>query len=298
MKILITGATGFVGKNLVQKLHENHHELIALVRASSPFLQKLGLTQILFSDLQSQADLTGVDALIHLAGRAHILKEQSRNPLAEFTKANVDLTQTLLKLAAEIKIKQFILMSSSHVHGSRAASNGQPDNPYSISKLAAEKQVKAMTETHSFSYTILQPPLIYGPGVLANMRRLVDLVKRFSILPFGNIHNLRSMVYVGNLVSAIEACLLNPKAANQTFLVTDQQDLGTTDLIKKIAQAMNKRLWLVPIPRFLVKLASKKVKILDQLWGNLQVDSSLISKKLGWKPPFTPDQGIAEMVRS
>ena len=188
-------------------------------------------------------------------------------------------------------------MSSSHVHGSRATSNGQPDNPYSISKLEAEKRVKAMAKTHSFSYTILQPPLIYGPGVLANMRRLVGLVQKFPILPFGNIKNLRSMVYVGNLVSDLEACLLNPKAANKTFLVTDQQDLSTSHLIKKIAQAMNKRLWLFPTPRFVVKLASKKVKILDQLWGNLQVDSSLISKELSWKPPFTADQGIADMVK-
>lgn len=298
MKILITGATGFVGKYLVQTLQAGHHEIITLVRKNSHFLQKLGLTQILFSNLAQTPDLKDIDVLIHLAGRAHILKEQSLDPLAEFTKANVDLTQAMLELSAQRKIKQFILMSSSHVYGSRAASQGQADNPYSFSKLEAEKRVKAMAKKHSFSYTILQPPLIYGPGVLANMRRLVNLVKKFSILPCGHIKNLRSMLYVGNLVSALEACLLNPKAANQTFVVTDQQDLSTTDLIKKIAHAMNKQLWLFPIPIFLVKLASKKVKILDQLWGNLQVDSSRITKTLGWQPPYTPDQGIAEMVNA
>ncbi len=298
MKIIITGATGFVGKHLVKKLQADHHEIIALVRKPSPFLQELGLKQIVFSELASQPDLKGIDVLIHLAGRAHILKEQSGDPLLEFNKANVDLTQNMLELAVQLQVKQFILMSSSHVYGSRAASQGHADNPYSLSKLAAEKHVKIMAKQHAFDYTILQPPLIYGPGVLANMARLVALIQTYPVLPFGHIKNLRSMVYVGNLISALEACLLNPKASNQTFIVTDQHDLSTTHLIKKIAYAMNKRLWLFPIPSFLVKLASTRVKILEQLWGSLCVDSTLLTQQLGWKPLYTPDQGIAEMVNA
>lgn len=299
--ILITGATGFIGKNLLAKL-KNDEISIALRNTRSNLSH---VKTIVVGDIDNntnwQPALENIDIVIHLAARAHILKETIDNPETEFDKVNTQGTINLVKQCIEAGVKHFIFLSS--IGGVTTLSDKMinesspcnPDTPYGKSKLKAEKAIEELCQNSNMTYTILRPTLVYGANNPGNMERLLSLTTKNLPLPLGAINNSRSLVYVGNLIDAIITCIHHPNAKNQTFIVSDGEDLSTPELIRRIGKAMDKSPLLLPFPPSLLKLGTKllgKGDVGDRLLGSLQVDSSKIRKTLNWNPPYTVDEGL------
>lgn len=324
LKFAITGANGFVGRYVVDYfLNATSAHLLLLVRnanAISPLLRDHPrITVQPIFDLASPSaaeELTtlfaGVTAVFHLAARAHVMKDKSTNPQEEYDHHNVVATKNIAQACITQSVKRLVFLSSIKVNGE---SNEQDDqgraipyreddtpagnDPYAISKIKAEDLLRELGRQQGLSYTIIRPPLMYGPGVKANFRTLVKLVRSGLPLPFGSIENRRSMLFVGNLADAMLRCIDHPGADKQTFLISDGKDVSTADLIRQIAQAMNKSPVLVPVPPKLLKftctLAGKK-SIYERLCGSLRVDSRKIMKALDWRPPFDMRQGLNSTV--
>jgi nucleoside-diphosphate-sugar epimerase len=250
--------------------------------------------------------LQDIDVVVHLAGRAHLINARDKESVSAYRNVNVLGTKCLAEQAAQSGIKGFIFISSVKVNGEGNqrpyTENDIPDpqDIYGESKLEAEGLLLSITAKTGLQTVILRLPLVYGVGVKANFKSLIKLATCGLPLPFKGINNRRSFLYVGNLVDAISTCITHPLAANETFMVSDGEDLSTPDLIGMIAYARKKRanlFYLYPgVLRALSKLLGKGEE-LEKLTGNLIVDSSKIRKLLGWKPPFTPEQGIQETVR-
>lgn len=306
--VLVTGATGFIGSHLLALLDRNQYRIKASTRktlsANSP-----NITTIKINDINGTTDwqeaLAGIDCVIHLAGRAHVLKDTSIDPEAEFYRINVLGTSNLVKQAIATNVKRFIFMSSVGAMANSSnvplteSSPCSPESPYGRSKLKAEKTLKELCKNSPMSWTILRPPLVYGPGNPGNMVRLLKLVQSELPLPLGAVNNRRSFLYVGNLVDAIETCINHPNAENQTFLVTDGEDLSTPTLITKIAQSMNHKNLLFPVPLALIKaigLLSGKRDATARLTDSLSLDSRKINSILEWHPPISVDQGVRDTV--
>lgn len=309
MNILITGATGFIGNNLCSAALSQNHLIRAVVRSSSnthqlsPEIELIPIESIT-SPIPVTA-LQGIDTIIHLAARAHILNDRADNPEAEFFKVNTQVTIDLAKAAISAGVKQFIFISSIGAMTTLSeevlteTSPCNPDTPYGRSKLKAEEGLIELAQDSPMSWTIIRPTLVYGAGNPGNMKRLLKLIDTGILLPFGAIDNRRSFTYVGNLVDAIITCIDNPAAKNQTFLISDGEDLSTPELIRRLAKYTNKSVTLPPIPPQLLTLLGKitgQTPAIDRLLGSLIVDSSHIQTTLNWKPPFTVDEGLRETV--
>lgn len=308
MKILVTGANGFVGSALCTELIKRDITVLGAIREKS---YATGLKSMLVGDINNTTNwmdcLLGVDIVIHLAARVHIMKDQVKNPLAEFRKTNVEATLNLAKQAHQAGVKRFIYMSSIKVNG-EVTKLGQPfntsDQPcpqdaYAISKFEAEQGLLDLAKETGMEVVIIRPPLIYGAGVKANFASMVRAVKCGIPLPLGAISNKRSFVYVGNLVSLIIKCIEHPAAANQTFLVSDGRDLSTTELLKACAIALNVKPRLIPVPKILIELAAGLVGkrgLSQRLCGNLQVDISQARELLDWEPPFSVEEGLKATI--
>lgn len=315
-KILITGATGFIGHHLIPVISRKSWVVTAAVRSRSR--QNFShITPITVGNIDGSTNwdlcLQGIDTVIHLAARAHILQKNVPNAEAEFFKVNTEGTANLVKQSIQAGVKHFIFISSV---GAMATLSNQPlhenspchpDTPYGRSKLAAEQALVSLASQSEMSWTILRPTLVYGPGNPGNMERLIKLVKKGWMLPFGQVKNRRSFVYVGNLVDAMITCLTHPNAKNQTFLISDGEDLATPDLIRKIAYYLDCPCNLLPVPPTLLKLAGNLGDVGEKLLGRslpinsstierllsfLVVDTSYICNILNWKPPFTVEQGL------
>lgn len=313
MKIFVTGATGFVGKALVNELVVEDYDVVAAVRNQSTELP-IGVEQKLIGDLSLLNDqntitdtLRTVDVVIHTAARVHIMDERAVDPLTAFRKINVNATVSLAKQAASAGVKRFIYLSSIKVNG-ESTNNKQPfgerDEPapedaYGQSKLEAETALFELARTTSMEVVVIRPPLIYGPGVKANFASMIKLVNKGIPLPLGAITNQRSILGIDNLVNFILLSMTHPAAANDVFLVADGIDVSTTDLLKKIAKAYNQppRLLSVPVSvmTFVAKLTGKQ-NITDRLFGNLQIDISKARRLLGWKPITTIDQQLKKIA--
>jgi nucleoside-diphosphate-sugar epimerase len=309
MKILITGATGFVGRALVSLLRTTEHDLCLVSRNSSYTNHPEKVIAI--GDIDASTDWSGylkeIDVVIHLAARVHVMNEDSDNPLEAFRQVNVDGTLNLANQAANADVKRFIFVSSVKVNGESTAidkpfkfsDDAHPQDAYGISKLEAEEGLVKVSHSTGMEVVVIRPPLIYGEGVKANFANMLKLVKFGLPLPFGVIKNKRSLIYVENLTSFIAACITNKNAANKTFLVSDGEDVSTTKLLKACAVALNKKIWLVPIPQswlfFCFKLLGKQ-SLAQRLLGNLQVDSQYACETLNWKPPYTLAQGLEKTV--
>jgi len=292
MKILVTGATGFIGSNLVPLLKTRHDVSILNAR-------QVGTAS---SDWHAQVD--ECDTLIHLAGRAHVSINNS--DAAIYKKINTDITEMLARRLA-LNGKHFVFLSTSVVYGQQTP-NGRPfqitdspqvDSPYAESKIAAEKIIRSLLSTHGFSYSIIRPPLVYGPGVKANFLAMMKWVRSGVPLPLGSARNLRSLVGVRNLADLIERCATNPLAKNKTFNVSDDQDVSTTELLDIIAREMNKSSKLVKVPLGVLKLGSqiiRKPRAYDGLCGSFQLDIGETKRMLGWNPPFSLQQEIRNTV--
>jgi len=320
--ILVTGATGFIGRHLLPVLHQQGWQTTAAVRDDFRQPLSIPIKAIQVGEIDDMTDwqeaLLGIDTVIHLAGRSHILHETISNPEAAFIKVNTKGTINLVKQSLKAGVKHFIFVSSIHAMAAESDdilnenSPCHPDSPYGGSKLQAEQALINLAKDSNMTWTIFRPTLVYGPGNRANMERLMKLIKRGLPLPFGAIKNRRSFVFVGNLVAAIITCLDHPNAANKIFLISDNQAVSTPQLIRLIAQQIQQPCRLLPVPttllRFLGYLGDNIESItgktlpfntynIDRLLGSLTVDSRYIQKTLNWQPPFTLEQGLAQTIQ-
>ena len=310
MKVLVTGATGFVGTALVSRLVDSgRFGVRAAVRRESGELLAV-VEQVVAGNLTPNTDwqqaLVGVDAVVHLAARVHVMNDTAADPLSAFRQVNVAGTERLARMAATKGVKRFVYISSVKVNGESCEkpfteqSIPAPEDPYGVSKWETEQILHRVAEETGLEVVILRPPLVYGPGVKANFLSLFKIVDRGIPLPLAGINNQRSLIYLENLVDAIIKCIEHPNAANQTFLLSDGQDVSTPELIRMIASAMGKKPRLAPCPpvvlKFLGKLTGKSLEV-KRLIGSLQIDNSKIKKVLNWQRPFTMEEGIAETVK-
>lgn len=305
MRLVLTGASGFIGSAVLAALDGN--EVRTVGRSPVP-----NSSYHLNTDLCQLADLsdllTGVDCMIHCAARAHIMNDSSCNPLEEFRKINVNATLKLARQAAKTGVKRFIYISSIKVNGESTTNKTaftpddqpNPQDPYGQSKYEAEVALRQLAQETGLEVVIIRPPMVYGPGVKGNMRSLMRLVSKGLPLPLGGIKNARSLVAVDNLVSLIKVTMTHPNAANQTFLVSDGEDLSTSDLVSKIALGLNKGTFLLPIPVVVFSkllILAGKGAIADRLFGSLQVDLTKTKKLLHWEPSFSVQEGIKRMCQ-
>jgi nucleoside-diphosphate-sugar epimerase len=319
--VLVTGATGFIGGHLLPVLHQQSWQITAAVRDDFRQPPSIPIRTIKAGEIDGNSDwheaLEGIDTVIHLAARAHIINETIPNPEAEFIRVNTEGTANLVKQSIESGVRHFVFISSIGAMATLSdrilteTSPCQPDSPYGRSKLQAEQALIELTQDSRMTWTIFRPPLVYGRGNPGNMERLMKLIRRGFPLPFGAIENRRSFVFVGNLVDAIVTCLNHPNAVNQIFLVSDDQSLSTPELVRLIAQQVQQPCQLLAVPPSLLKLLGYMGDVgqhlsrrtlpvntytIDRLLGSLYVDSSHIQKTLNWQPPFTLEQGLAQTI--
>ncbi len=311
MKVLLTGASGFVGGAVISRLLAfPDTELTIAVRSKFGGIPAF-VSVTRFTELNGGTDwrnsLEGVSAIIHTAARVHVMTDTSNDPLKAYREVNVDGTLNLARQAAQAGVHRFVFVSSIKVNG-EATQPGQPFtaddvpsplDPYGVSKLEAEQGLREIEAQTGMEVVIVRPPLVYGPGVKANFASMMRWVARGLALPLGDIHNARSMVALDNLVDLLVTCLTHPAAAGQTFLVSDGEDVSTTELLRRTAQAMGKKALLLPVPASVLEWGATvlgKRAVAQRLCGSLQVDIEKTRRLLGWNPPLTLDQGLKKAV--
>jgi nucleoside-diphosphate-sugar epimerase len=310
LKILITGATGFIGQALVAELmRQNFNISIAVRQKTSLFSDKV--KQFVVGDLENNPDfsagLAEVDCVIHLAGKAHVLDKARASVLDEFRKINTELTLNLAKQAATAGVERFVFLSSIGVNGNQnyqpflEIDTPNPQEPYAISKYEAEQGLLKLAKNSGLEVVLIRPPLVYGNNAPGNFGRLIQWASAKFILPLplGAVNNDRSLIAIDNLVSFIIICTIHPKSANEIFLISDNDTLSTTQLLKKIAKAFNKKALLLPIPVkwmiFVAKLFGKEADAV-RLFSSLIVDSSKARDLLDWRPVTTIDKQLCKIT--
>lgn len=306
MKVLVTGANGFIGAHLCAYLAARDVPCRRAVRRPDD----RGGDAAVVGDIDGTTDwspaLAGITAVVHLAARVHVLREEADDPLAAFRRVNMAGTAGLARQAAAAGVRRFILLSTIKVHGEETHARPfapddppAPSDPYSISKLEAEEVLGQVARETGMEVVIIRPPLVYGRGVGGNFARLVRLVRQGWYLPLGSVRNRRSLVGVENLCSLITLCLTHPAAANTVLLVSDGRDASTPELIRFIAQACRVAPRLLPFPprllQLLARLCGREMEV-RRLTGNLQVDSSQTSSLLDWNPPVSLEEGLRQSV--
>jgi len=340
VKVLVTGATGFVGQALVKKLLQDGCELTALVRAFSNVLPD-NVGQVVTGDLANltcrspaarlrqngKSDTDGVctgqgdrgpglkgledtlhniDVLIHTAARAHVMNDHQEDSLKVFRKINTEATLELARMAAKAGVKRFVFLSSIGVNG--AVTDGRPfteqdepapHNDYALSKWEAEQGLQQLVKETKMEVVIIRPPLIYGPGAPGNFRTLLIWARKSVPLPFAKVNNRRSFLALENLLSFISLAITHPRAANETFLLADECDVSTSDLLKAVADAFDvpSRLFYLPARLFyLLARMTKREHMFKQLWGSLEVDTTKACAQLGWQPVVTMSEQLRQIV--
>ncbi|MFM2036224.1 MAG: hypothetical protein RL459_1489 [Pseudomonadota bacterium] len=304
--VLVTGATGFVGSGVVSRLAAEDVETLACVRRDIDPMQE-GVRDILVAELTANTDwrqvLAGVKSVVHLAARVHVMHDTAADPVTAFRAVNVDGTVNLARQAAAAGVKRFVFISSVKANGEstqpgRAFTETDAPNPqdaYGQSKHEAEQGLRQLSADTGMEVVIIRPPLVYGPGVKANFAALMRVVQRGWPLPLGAVHNQRSLVALDNLVDFIITCITHPQAANQTFLVSDGQDLSTTELVRGMAQAAGVPARLLPVPVWALQAGASllgKGDAVQRLCGNLQIDTSKARRLLDWVPPVSVEEGL------
>ena len=309
MRILVTGASGFVGRALCAALLQRGHAVRGAVRTTQAGLD--GVEQVVVGSIDGGTRWAGalgaVEVVVHLAARVHVMNDGAADPLAEFRKVNVEGTLNLARQAAAAGVRRFVFLSSVKVNGERTLS-GQaftesdppaPQDAYGLSKHEAEQGLRQIAAETGMEVVIIRAPLVYGPGVKANFAALVRGVRRGWPLPLGAVRNRRSLVGLGNLVDFIVTCTTHPRAANQTFLVSDGQDLSTADLVRALARAAGVPARLPSVPVWALRGAAAllgKGDAVQRLCGNLQVDITKAREVLGWTPPVSVEEGLRQAV--
>ncbi|MBT9300649.1 UDP-glucose 4-epimerase family protein [Pseudomonas sp. TAE6080] len=306
-QLLITGSSGFVGRQLIQQLQGHiDYNIRALVRRM-PDVLATGVDYAQLPDFSAvtaeHPALQGIDVVVHLASRVHVMNDTESDPLEAFRRVNVGYTLQLARSAVAAGAKRFIFVSSVKVNGEQTAfgrpysetDNPLPVDPYGISKMEAEDALRELAAQTGLEVVIVRPVLVYGPGVKANFANMMKWLKKGVPLPFGAIGNQRSLVALDNLVSFILTCLSHPAAANQTFLISDGEDVSTTQLLIRLGKALGSPARLIPVPEWLLVLGATLLgrKALSQrLCGSLQVDITKGRQLLGWAPVVTLDEGL------
>ncbi len=314
MKLLLTGASGFIGSAVLSAAQARGLSVWAVFRsmASASVTGSTVVSSVIQSTLSGDTDwenaLHGMDVVIHTAARVHIMDDSATDPLAEFRKVNVEGTLNLARQAAAHGVKRFVFVSSIKVNGEGtelgqpyvADAGSQPIDPYGISKYEAEIGLRTISAETDMEVVIIRPVLVYGPGVKANFATMVNWVRRGLPLPFGCVtKNRRSLVALDNLVDLILCCVDHPSAANQTFLVSDGEDLSTAELLLRVARAQGKTMYLLPVPELLLRFAAYlvgKESMAQRLLGSLQVDISKTRELLGWTPPVSVNEALRRTV--
>jgi len=305
MRVMVTGASGFVGKALCSALSLNAIPLTRVSRASDM------LASVAVGDIDGATDWTlaleRCTVVVHLAARVHVMNDTALDPLAAYRRTNVDGTIRLARHAAAAGVRRFIFISSVKVNGEstpkgrpfRADDAPAPQDPYGISKMEAEMGLHQVSVQTGLQVIIIRPPLVYGPGVGANFATLLRAVRRGLPLPLGAIQNQRSLVSLDNLIDLIITCLKHPAAANQTLLVSDGHDLSTAELVCGIASAAGVPARLPSVPVWVLRAVASllgKRDVVNRLSSNLQVDISKTCGLLAWTPPHSVQEGLRRAV--
>lgn len=298
--VLLTGASGFVGRWTYRRLLDDAYQ----VRRALQILEG-GPDEVLIPDMDGGTDwgdaLHGVDCVVHLAARVHLLNDPLPDPEAEYRRVNTEATIHLARCAAAAGVRRLVFTSSILTMGSTSArplteeDPCLPRTPYARSKLEAERGLLTVAAKTPLEVAILRAPLVYGPEVRGNMERLIRLIQRGIPLPLGRARNRRSFIFVGNFADAIVHCVDHPSAANQVFLASDGEDVSTADLARRLMALTGRSAWLVPVPRAMARLLGHLAGRSDdvsRLFDSLQADTSKVTNLLGWRPPFTLDEGL------
>lgn len=306
--ILVTGASGFVGGALCASL-VNRFPLRISVRDKSKteLFANVDIFEASISpDQDWSSTLSGVSAVVHCAARVHVMSEEAADPLFEFRRTNVDGTLNLARQASEAGVRRFVFISSIKVNGEctdlghpfAADQIPVPSDPYGVSKYEAEMGLRALSEETGMEVVIIRSPLVYGPGVKANFLSMMNWLQRGIPLPLGGVtKNRRSFIFIDNFVSVIIACINHPAAANQTFLVSDDEDLSTSGLLERMASALGLPSKLIAVPTVLITLGARLIGRSDfsqRLCGSLQVDIKKTKDLLGWSPPVSVTEGLGQ----
>ena len=309
-KILVTGATGFIGRCLVDRLvGQGTYEIKLALRSKAKLpidiLDQCTAIEIgnLDGDTHWEVPLKGVDVVVHLAARAHVLNDRAEDPRQAFLETNFYGTRQLAKIASECGVKRFVYISSIGVNGSQTEiekpftelDEPQPHNAYAKSKWEAEQALREISEKSGMEFVIVRPPLVYGKDAPGNFAQLLKLVSSGVPIPLGAVQNQRSLVALDNLVDFIEVCCIHPKAANQVFLVSDGEDISTLNLIDGIAQSIGRKVHMVAVPLWLLNIGAAMLgqrAAVQRLCGNLQLDISKTNDVLGWMPKFSVREGL------
>lgn len=309
MRVAVSGANGFVGQALVRQLTSCGHQVLAYVRRPRDFFETAGAIPLAMPDLHLHADwrLTTtqeIDVLVHCAARVHILNDTSSDCLADFRRVNVEGTANLARQAAAAGVQRFVFLSSIKVNGEftevghpfTADDAPAPEDPYGVSKHEAEQLLREIASETGMEVVIIRPPLVYGPGVKANFESMMRWLARGVPLPLAAVtQNRRSLVALDNLVDLIMVCSSHPAAANQTFLVSDGEDLSTVELLRRMSTALGHPARLFYLPPSLLKLGAQVVNkpgIYQRLCGSLQLDITKTRQLLGWTPPVSVNEGL------
>jgi nucleoside-diphosphate-sugar epimerase len=311
VRILLTGATGFIGQALLDELPRRGHMVVAVKRP--PHTGSSGADgSYLVVDMSANSKwlqaLQGVEVVIHTAARVHVMNDTASDPLTAFRQVNVDGTLNLARQAAAAGVRRFIFISSIKVNGEGTPlgmpyfADGQPApaDPYGISKMEAEQGLRALAVETGLEVVIIRPPLVYGPGVKANFLSMMRWLHKGVPLPFGAIHNRRSLVALDSLVDLIVTCIDHPAAANQTFLVSDGEDISTSELLRRMGTALGKPARLLPVPSWLLETGAAmlgKQALAQRLCGSLQVDISKTRELLNWAPPVSVDEALRKTAK-
>jgi UDP-glucose 4-epimerase len=311
--ILVTGATGFVGGALINRLAADIgcNNVVASVRRKAVAWPE-GVQQVQGGDLLPNTDwskaLKGVEVVVHCAGRVHVMQDDAKDTLQAYCEVNENGTLNLARQAVQAGVRRFVFVSSIKVNG-EATLPGQPFtaddlpsplDPYGVSKLKAEMGLRELEAQTGMEVVIVRPPLVYGPGVKANFATMMRWISRGVPLPLGDIYNSRSMVAVDNLVDLLVTCLRHPEAAGQTFLVSDGEDVSTTQLLRLTAEAMGKKAFLLPVPTYVLEFCAVMIgkrAVSQRLCCSLQLDICKTRRLLGWTPLLTLDQGLKKTVK-
>ena len=308
MKILVTGGSGFLGGALCSSLIKKGELVKSALRSTNNRIE--GAEVVVIDNIDAHTNwieaLHGVYVVVHLAARVHVMNEEAADPLFEFRRVNVDGTLNLARQASEAGVRRFVFISSIKVNGEctdlghpfTADQIPVPGDPYGVSKYEAEMGLWALSEKTGMEVVIIRSPLVYGPGVKANFMSMMNWLWRGVPLPLGGVtKNRRSFVFIDNLVSMIIACINHPAAANQTFLVSDDEDLSTAGLLDRMALALGCSSKLITVPTALITLGAKLIgrsDISQRLCGSLQVDIKKTKDLLGWSPPVSVNEGLCK----
>lgn len=311
-KVLVTGSNGYIGRNVCRYLNEKGYRVLGSVRSFSTLQKKFDdIDYIETGEINGQTDwsraLSGVDIVIHLAARAHIIKDTEAESLKLFMETNCNGTINLAEQACSRGVKRFIYVSSIGVLGNSSGENPfsnttipSPKELYALSKLRAEEMLYKLSKECKMKYVIVRPPLVYGKGAPGNFSRLLDLINKSTFLPFGCFNSKKSMISLDNLTDFLVYCVESDKVVNRTFVVSDGKEWSTSQLVERIAKYMDKKIINIPVPIFILRLLANLVgqkAAISKLSNVLVIDSTQTMSDLAWTPPQLPEDGLKEAVQ-